>query len=80
MSRWHGHCCPRDLEKIGFTRNEIAEAWAFASALAGVEGADRLFARTAAIVTARPCPEPRLRMEKPGQLAGSAPLFPFNPG
>jgi hypothetical protein len=41
MCRWHGHCRPRDLEKIGFTRNEIAEAWALASALAAVEGADQ---------------------------------------
>ena len=37
----HGQCRPRDLEKMGFTRDEIAEAWALASALAAVDGADQ---------------------------------------
>jgi hypothetical protein len=32
-----GHCRPRDLETKGFTREEIAETWALASALAAVE-------------------------------------------
>ncbi len=35
--RKHGECRPRDLEKMGFTRDEIAEAWSLASALAAVE-------------------------------------------
>lgn len=39
--RKHGQCRPRDLEKMGFTRDEIAEAWSLASALAAVDGADR---------------------------------------
>ena len=39
--RKHGQCRPRDLEKMGFSRDEIAEAWALASALAAVEGADQ---------------------------------------
>ena len=29
--RKHGQCRPRDLEKMGFTRDEIAEAWSLAS-------------------------------------------------
>ena len=41
LIRKHGQCRPRDLEKMGFTRDEIAEAWALASALAAVEGADQ---------------------------------------
>ena len=32
-----GHCRPRDLETKGFSRQEIADAWAMASALAAVE-------------------------------------------
>lgn len=39
--RHHGQCRPRDLEKMGFSRDEIAEAWSLASALAAVDGADR---------------------------------------
>jgi hypothetical protein len=39
-----------------------------------------LFARTAVTLTARTCPKRRLRLENPGRLAASAPLFPFNPG
>ena len=39
--RKHGQCRPRDLEKMGFTRAEIAEAWSLASALAAVEGPGR---------------------------------------
>ena len=39
--RQHGQCRPRDLEKMGFTRDEIAEAWSLASALAAVEGPDQ---------------------------------------
>ena len=35
--RKHGQCRPRDLEKMGFTREEIAQAWSLASALAAVE-------------------------------------------
>ena len=34
--RTKGQCRPRDLEKKGFSREEIAEAWALASALAAV--------------------------------------------
>lgn len=39
--RKHGQCRPRDLEKMGFIRDEIAEAWSLASALAAVEGPDQ---------------------------------------
>ena len=40
----------------------------------------RLFARTAVILTARTFPKRRLRLENPGRLVASAPLFSFNPG
>jgi transcriptional regulator with XRE-family HTH domain len=36
-----GHCRPRDLEAKGFTRQQIADAWALASALAAVEAPER---------------------------------------
>jgi len=36
--RERGQCRPRDLEAKGFTRQEIADAWAMASALAAVQG------------------------------------------
>lgn len=36
--RIHGQCRPHDLEKMGFSREEIAESWSLASALAAVEG------------------------------------------
>jgi DNA-binding XRE family transcriptional regulator len=39
--RKRGHCRPRDLEAKGFTRQEIGEAWALASALAAVMEAGR---------------------------------------
>jgi DNA-binding XRE family transcriptional regulator len=35
--RKRGQCRPRDLEAKGFTRDEIGQAWALASALAAVE-------------------------------------------
>lgn len=39
--RKRGLCRPRDLEAKGFSREEIAQAWALASALAAVEGPSR---------------------------------------
>jgi DNA-binding XRE family transcriptional regulator len=36
--RSRGQCRPRDLQAMGFTREQIAEGWALASALAAVGG------------------------------------------
>ena len=40
----------------------------------------RLFARTARQLTTRARERRHLRMDSPGRLAGSMPIFRFNPG